>query len=384
VIGPLSIRDIIHAARLSPPLDPGDSLAKAARLLRVHGLPVLPVAQGTQLIGLVHESDLLARIAEAPDTVAAMRSATVAEVVRPAGLVLEADVSVAEAARLMLDAGVSAAPVVDHGGRYLGVLPAREVAAAASGEPITASIAGLATPFGVHLTTGTVRAGASDLALASTGVALMLINLISINGTDWLRAQAHRLWPLLDSLTRRGSNGEAVEVIAVGIASLALFLLLLRLSPITGTHAAEHMVVHAIEEGEELTLEKVRPMPRVHPRCGTNLVALLVMIGIGQTLFSAISQANQDAGQLVLFGLVVVVMITWRRLGSGLQRLITTKPPSDRQLQRAIGVGEELLRRMVTPPARPRRGFDRLWNSGFLQVLAGFLVVFEAAHLLGL
>ncbi len=34
------------------------------------------------------------------------------------------------------------------------------------------------------------------------------------------------------------------------------------------------MVVHAIEEGEDLTLEKVRPMPRVHPRCGTNLVAL--------------------------------------------------------------------------------------------------------------
>jgi hypothetical protein len=39
---------------------------------------------------------------------------------------------------------------------------------------------------------------------------------------------------------------------------------------------------------------------------------------------------------------------------------------------------------MVTPPTRPRRGIDRLWNSGFLQVLAGFLVVFEAAHLLGL
>ena len=384
MIGPLSIRDIIHAARFSPPLDPRDSLAKAARLLRVHDLPLLPVAQGTQLIGLVYESDLLARIAEATDSVAEMRSATVAEVVRPAGLVLEADVSVAEAARLMLDAGVSAAPVVDQGGRYLGVLPAREVAAAASGEPITASIAGLATPFGVHLTTGRVRAGASDLALASTGVALMLINLIAISGTDWLRAQAHRLWPLLDSLTTRGSTGETVEVIGIGIVSLALFLLLLRLSPITGTHAAEHMVVHAIEEGEDLTLEKVRPMPRVHPRCGTNLVALLVMIGIGQTLFSAISQANQDVGELALFGLVVVVMITWRRLGSGLQRLITTKPPSDRQLQRAIGVGEELLRRMVTPPARPLRGFDRLWNSGFLQVLAGFLVVFEAAHLLGL
>jgi uncharacterized protein YqhQ len=32
-------------------------------------------------------------------------------------------------------------------------------------------------------------------------------------------------------------------------------------------------VVHAIERGEPLLAESVRAMPRVHPRCGTNIVA---------------------------------------------------------------------------------------------------------------
>jgi len=47
-------------------------------------------------------------------------------------------------------------------------------------------------------------------------------------------------------------------------------------------------------------------------------------------------------------------------------------------LAKAIRVGEELLEKAARPIyAKPLR---RLWNSGFLQVLAGFLVVLELAH----
>jgi len=252
------------------------------------------------------------------------------------------------------------------------------VLAAISGESVLPQIAGLATPFGVHLTTGSLRAGASDLALASTGAALMVMNLLAVNGVEWLRVHLHRIWPALAAFTPRGSTGELIEGIVTGLVLLVAFLVLLRLSPVTGTHAAEHMVVHALEEGEDLTLEKVRTQPRVHPRCGTNLVALLVLVGIGQSLLEAISRVDQAAGALALFGLVVVVVITWRRLGHGLQRWITTQRPSDRQLAKAIRVGEELLEKAARPRyAKPLR---RLWNSGFLQVLAGFLVVLELAQ----
>jgi hypothetical protein len=260
-------------------------------------------------------------------------------------------------------------------GGYLGVLLRRDLLAALSGEPVLTQIAGLATPFGVHLTTGSQRAGANDFALASTGAALMVMNLLAVNGTEWLRGQLHRVWPALNALTRSGATGELVEGIVVAILSLVVFLILLRLSPITGTHAAEHMVVHALEEGEDLTLEKVRARPRVHPRCGTNLVALLVMVGIGQTLYAAISAADAEVGAVALFALVILVVITWRRLGYGLQRFITTKPPSDRQLKKAIRVGEELLQKAARPAyVKPLR---RFWNAGFVQVVAGFLVVLE-------
>jgi CBS domain-containing protein len=374
----LRVHDLASALKPSSPLSPDESLAKAARLLRARQLPGLVVARDRQLVGIIYEADLLALAAGATEAPALMRATRVEQVMRPVGLVLSLHEPLDHAARAMQETGFPLAPVAGSDGGYLGVLLRRDVLAAISGEPVLTQIAGLATPFGVHLTTGSRRAGASDLALASTGAALMVMNLLAVNGVEWLRVQLHRAWPALAALTPRNSTGEWVEAIVTGLVSLVVFLLLLRLSPVTGIHAAEHMVVHALEEGEDLTLEKVRTQPRVHPRCGTNLVALLVLVGIGQSLLGAISRADEAAGVLALFGLVVVVVITWRRLGHGLQRWITTKRPSDRQLAKAIRVGEELLEKAARPIyAKPLR---RLWNSGFLQVLAGFLVVLELAH----
>ncbi len=51
---------------------------------------------------------------------------------------------------------------------------------------------------------------------------------------------------------------------------LPFVFLLLRLVPLSGTHAAEHQVVHCIERHAPLVPDCVRAMPRVHPRCGTN------------------------------------------------------------------------------------------------------------------
>jgi CBS domain-containing protein len=358
-------------------LSPEDSLAKAARLFRARQLPGLLVAQGRQLVGLVYEADVLALAAEASNPAELMRNTRVELAMRPVSVVFSLDQPVGEAARELKNTGLPLAPVAVSDGGYLGVLLRRDLLVAIAGEPALTQIAGLATPFGVHLTTGSLRAGANDLALASTGAALMLMNLIAVDGLDWVRRQAPQVWPALNALTPRGSTGELIEGIAMALMSLLVFLLLLRLSPITGTHAAEHMVVHAIEEGEDLALEKVKAKPRVHPRCGTNLVALLVMVAIGYSLLDTIIEADEGAGMLALFGVVVLVVIAWRRLGHALQRLVTTKTPSDRQLGRAIRVGQELLRKAGERRGAPVGVLRRLWNMGFLQVLAGFLVVYE-------
>ena len=43
-------------------------------------------------------------------------------------------------------------------------------------------------------------------------------------------------------------------------------------------HGAEHKTIHCYEAGEALTVENVQKFPRLHPRCGTNFL-LIVMVG---------------------------------------------------------------------------------------------------------
>jgi hypothetical protein len=157
------------------------------------------------------------------------------------------------------------------------------------------------------------------------------------------------------------------------VLQVVAFFLLLRLSPLAGTHGAEHMVVHAIEDGDPLTPENVRAKTTVHPRCGTNLMAAAV---VGVMILSVLLTASKAADPGVILGLLVLLwfglMVGWRWVGPGLQRVITTKRPSERQLRGALAVGEELLERFRQRPAERGAGWRRLWQMGLVQVLVGF------------
>ena len=143
-------------------------------------------------------------------------------------------------------------------------------------------------------------------------------------------------------------------------------LFLLRLSPLAGYHAAEHMTVHAIEAGETLTPDNVRRMPRVHGRCGTNLLAAAgVFLIITTRVHSELA---------VLFALIVVV-VGWRAVGSWLQYFVTTKKPTEKQLANGVAAGNALLARYHERPNYQVYGFDRIWNLGFLQTASGKLSV---------
>jgi len=52
-----------------------------------------------------------------------------------------------------------------------------------------------------------------------------------------------------------------------------------------GYHGAEHMVVHANEAGEPLTVESVRRFPPAHPRCGTSFLMTVVLVSIIMFMF---------------------------------------------------------------------------------------------------
>jgi len=141
---------------------------------------------------------------------------------------------------------------------------------------------------------------------------------------------------------------------------------MMRLSPLSGYHAAEHMTVHAIEAGEALEPDIVSRMPRVHPRCGTNLLAAAGVFTILTTNFSS---------QITVLTALLVMVLGWRSIGAMLQTFATTKKPSRKQLENGIAAGMELLDKYQEQPTYQLVGIQRILKMGFIQTFAGMMTV---------
>lgn len=378
----MTVRDLNDILKHTPPLTSEDSAARAIRLLRTRGLPAIPVTHGPHVAGIVSANDLFGLAAGGADPQHILRTTPLSQVIRPLTVVASEHQTLESLAGALRDHPAPAVPVFAADGRYLGLLLPRDILAALAGEPIVPPIAGLATPVGVYLTTGALRAGAGDLGLAASGAFLMAINLAAAAVIYGLARLADHFIPVPEQVAAH--PGAAAAILALVLfygLQILVFLLLLRLSPLAGIHAAEHMVVRAVEEGEDLILEKVRQMPRVHPRCGTNLMALLILLVIAQQLMSSLGGAVDEGSRVfALFLVVMIVLLTWRRLGGALQRWITTRPPSDRQIAQAITVAESLVGRLRARPSATATIPRRIWHAGFAQVLVGFFTVFALAE----
>ncbi len=352
------------------PAYPDDSLLRAAELLMQGGAGVLPIVSIGVPVGVLTEQRLREAIATGADW-----TEPVGDWMEESFLSLPIEMPLDEAVAQLAPSSLPAIGV-DAWGRYVGVvsvasLIGRPVAPASIG-----TIGGMATPLGVYLTNGIVRAGAGNLGLVLTGALLLILYMVAswivVGGARW--AQTHLGIPLLsayDSPYAYTWLASDLMGLALRTSEFILFLLLMRMLPITGTHAAEHMVVHAIERGEPLVLEVVRRMPRVHPRCGTNLVAGVVLfLGLANFLQGMMPEVS-EMRDLALLSALVLTVLFWRPFGELLQWLATTKPPTDQQLLQAIRVGEQLLAR-----ARPYSGVTppfgmRLLHTGLPQILLG-------------
>ncbi len=125
-------------------------------------------------------------------------------------------------------------------------------------------------------------------------------------------------------------------------------------------HGAEHKSIFAHEAGETLTVENVRPYSRLHPRCGTSFLLIVMLVSIA--VFSLIPKLwpfyLKAASRVVLLPLIAGIsyeFLKWSakheanplvRLligpGLALQRL-TTGEPDDAQLEVAIRSLNEAL-----------------------------------------
>ena len=280
--------------------------------------------------------------------------------------------SLEEARAVLTASGAPALVVADIDGRYLGMLSALDLYH--RGDVVTRPplIGGMATPFGVFLTNGEVSGGAGPAALMATGGMLHILLMAGIFVT----------FTVIDAISPRllnafGPHGIAqVEGIAVAVLPALFFFTLLRLLPLSGTHGAEHMVVHAIERREPLTYEVVRRMPRVHPRCGTNLA-------VGAMLFIWLIGLTWDNYREIgaLFALAMTVLL-WRPLGGVFQKYVTTKTPTRPQLEGAIGAGQELLGKYKLSVRAAPSFARRILMSGLPWVLSGWFITFAVVYFL--
>lgn len=331
---------------------PEDSLNRAASELRRNGCDILPVALEGTFKGVVTEATLALALAEGADMNAPASSAAVtATTIAPYA-------SGAEALRRLADEGLPALVVVDDKGQVMGLISASDLAPRRRVLPRPSMVGGMATPFGVYLTNGAVKGGAGGWALVATG-ALMFVLLY---GAVFLVQYAMpAIMSLVMALGLPANWGDGLQ----GALGPMLFLLMMRMVPLSGIHGAEHQVVHALERGEELVPDVVRRMPRVHPRCGTNLAA-------GATIFMSIAFSEWTADENIrVIVALFATMLLWRKVGSLLQEFVTTRPATDKQVQSGITAATQLLenyaKAKIATPSVPQR----LWNSGVLHVLAG-------------
>jgi uncharacterized protein YqhQ len=163
------------------------------------------------------------------------------------------------------------------------------------------------------------------------------------------------------------SDNNIIFNLVDGIIRICVFLVYIwtisRMSDIQRVfqyHGAEHKSIFAHEAGEELTIANVRKYSRLHPRCGTSFLLIVMLVSIA--VFSLIPKLwpfyLKAFSRVVLLPLIAGIsyeFLKWSakhethslvRLiitpGLALQRL-TTREPDDAQLEVAIRSMNEAL-----------------------------------------
>ena len=268
---------------------------------------------------------------------------------------------------------VAALPVLDAGGTYRGLITRADVLSALTGSVKPPIVGGMATPLGVWLTDGRLDGGASKLGLFLSGLTLagcfvgaqiLLVLIARALNPEWgAMAMSGRLGFDLD--------GSGVLNSAFFFLHGLLFLGLLRALPMAGVHAAEHQTVHAMERGLPLTVENVAKMPRAHPRCGTNLMAVMGLILIGTAHLPSFEP------NLILL-ILLVSFFAWRFFGEVLQVVFTTRTPSKKQIESGIKAANELMAKYQAQPFADAPSPLRILNQGILFSAAGMFVGLSA------
>ncbi len=160
-------------------------------------------------------------------------------------------------------------------------------------------------------------------------------------------------------------GSQAVLALLEGVLRLCIFLayilLISRMEDIQRVfmyHGAEHKCINCIEHGMELNVENVRKSSRLHKRCGTSFLFLVVFISIIFFFFIRTDSALlRIAARLLLVPVIAGCAYEWIRLagrhenrltdllsrpGLALQKL-TTREPDDGMIEVGIASVEAVF-----------------------------------------
>lgn len=162
---------------------------------------------------------------------------------------------------------------------------------------------------------------------------------------EWLAkgVESHIVRNLIEGLIR----------IVIFLGYIALTTLMSDIKRVFRYHGAEHKTIHCYEKGLPLTVENVRAQSRLHPRCGTSFLFVVMIVSI--LVFSLASWPGMHIAariglRLLLLPLVVAISYEFNRAvgrhdnaftrilsapGRGLQ-LLTTGEPDDSMIAVAI------------------------------------------------
>ena len=167
---------------------------------------------------------------------------------------------------------------------------------------------------------------------------------------------------------------EGVVRIAIFVTYIMLCSRLGEMKRVFAYHGAEHKTIRCYEAGLPLTVENVRPMSRLHPRCGTSFLLVIMILSI--LVFSVASSALLNfvpaLGQLRANMPVVykLLMIVFKLL------LLPLVVGIGYEINRFVGRHDNWFSRMLTAPGMWFQNFttnepdDSMIEVGIAAVMA--------------
>ena len=152
-----------------------------------------------------------------------------------------------------------------------------------------------------------------------------------------------------DALTLAGvdwSGGVTDAVLlAVAVAALLVLLIVRRkksggISAVRRYHAAEHMAINVYEARLPVTAENVAAAERTHPRCGTNLVVIMLPLSIPVVVFCPYALALVPVMCVAYEVFLALSKKRWLKplyaVCIWVQRHITTATPGTKEIEAAV------------------------------------------------